>query len=354
MDEISDDTGTPLWAPGAATGVGSMPGEDALEACRTVFGELPGLPHLPELPARGPAAGMIGRACSLLVELHVDLQPSGWRLTSGAGLEERRAATTLAGDLDLLDQVAPDYAGPLKVQVTGPWTLAAQVDRPRGDRILADHGARRDLAASLAEGIGEHVAGVRRRLPGARVLVQLDEPTLPAVLAGRVPTASGFSRHRAVDVPEVAASLTTVVEACRRSGAFPLLHCCAEGTPIELASRVGVGGLSIDPRRIRDTDLDPLAAAVESGVAVFLGAVPTEEPAASGGRPYGDAEVTRSIRTFWRRLGFAADDAGARVVVTPACGLAGASPRWARRALELARRAAANLVDADGPVGGPV
>jgi len=32
-----------------------------------------------------------------------------------------------------------------------------------------------------------------------------------------------------------------------------------------------------------------------------------------------------------------------RLVVTPSCGLAGASPAWARAALVLSRKAAANL-----------
>ena len=47
-----------------ATGVGSMPGTDAREAAKTVTGSLEALPHLAELPARGPGADMIeiGRA----------------------------------------------------------------------------------------------------------------------------------------------------------------------------------------------------------------------------------------------------------------------------------------------------
>ena len=39
------------------------------------------------------------------------------------------------------------------------------------------------LRTSLADGLKAHVAGVAARLPHARVLLQLDEPSLPAVLA---------------------------------------------------------------------------------------------------------------------------------------------------------------------------
>ena len=51
-----------LLGTGLATGVGSMPGDDPREATKAIFALLPELPYLPELPGRGPAASMIGRA----------------------------------------------------------------------------------------------------------------------------------------------------------------------------------------------------------------------------------------------------------------------------------------------------
>src|SRR5439155_3884144 len=108
-----------------ATGIGSLPGEDVDAALALVFTELPDLPHLPELPARGPGADMVGRAAAALVDLHVDLQPSGWRLVPRAGQDERRAVELLERDLDALVPVAPGHDGPFKVQLAGPWTLAA-------------------------------------------------------------------------------------------------------------------------------------------------------------------------------------------------------------------------------------
>ena len=66
------------WPAGAATGVGSLPGTDVTEAAATVVGELPLLPHLPELPARGVGADMIGRTAALLVDLAVEVcRPAG-------------------------------------------------------------------------------------------------------------------------------------------------------------------------------------------------------------------------------------------------------------------------------------
>ncbi|MGW0227480.1 methionine synthase [Actinopolymorpha singaporensis] len=352
------------WRPGAATGVGSLPYDDPLEATRVVLGELPDLPHLPELPGRGPGADMIGRACALLVELGVDLQPAGWRLVAGEGLDQRRARSTLARDLDALEELTQGYAGPLKVQFTGPVTLAAAVERPRGGRVVGDSGARRDLAQSLAEGLTVHLRDLRRRVPGGSLVVQLDEPSMPAVLRGSVPTASGFSRYRPVEEHEVTDLLGGVVASIVAADAVPVVHSCAAGTPFQLLVRAGARGLSFDLKKLGQADADPLSEAVEAGVALFAGAVPAlrpEEPvrpapgaaaaadgAAAAPRPAGppgptDADVARTVQAFWRRLGFAADEVARGVVVTPACGLAGADPAWARTAMKLAREAAAHL-----------
>src|ERR1700678_1637273 len=60
------------WVPGTATGIGSMPGENPMEAARTVADELPDLPYLAELPDRGPGADVIGRTAALLVDIPVE------------------------------------------------------------------------------------------------------------------------------------------------------------------------------------------------------------------------------------------------------------------------------------------
>jgi methionine synthase II (cobalamin-independent) len=328
-----------------ASGVGSWPGTDAeeyAEAVRAVLGEVPDLPYLPELPARGAEAGMVGRTVATIGDLGFDLQPAGWRLTDASGLDHRRARSLLAQDLDQLEEQAQDFHGVLKVQLAGPWTLAATVEKPRGDKVLADHGARRELAQALAEGVTTHLADVRRRVDAEHVVVQLDEPALPAVLAGSIPTASGFGKHRAVHPPEASEMLGWVLE---RAGTEPWVHSCAPNTPWRLARGAGARGLSCDLSVLGADDLDAFAEALEEGERVALGVVPATDPETV---PTEKALTERILRLL-DVLGLDPDAVSGQLVITPACGLAGASPDWTRRATDLCRAVARNLSGVPDP-----
>jgi methionine synthase II (cobalamin-independent) len=327
----------------AATGVGSLPGTtDAAyaEAVRLVLDELPDLPHVPELPGRGVTAGMTGRALAIADGLAADLQPAGWRLNDSSGVDHRRARSLLAQDLDSVEELAQGYSGTFKTQVTGPWTLAATVEKPRGDKVLSDHGARRELAQALAEGLRGHLADLRRRITGVdRWIVQVDEPALGAVVAARVPTASGFGRHRAVDLPEASAHLEWVVEAVTAAGAEAWVHSCAPQTPWSLVAGTGVAGLSADLDMLGPADLDTFAEALEAGRTIALGIVPSTDQAAAPS----DARLVERVQRWLDMLGLDPGTAGEHLVVTPTCGLAGATPAWAASAVRLSATVARNL-----------
>ena len=183
------------WHRSAATGVGSMPGTSAEESTSIVANELSTLPHVVELPDRGVGADMVGRAVGMLVDIYGEVVPSGWRISRRPGRDTSRAKDFLAWDADAVQQ---HYAGAewVKVQVCGPWTLAAMLEVPSGHRALTDAGAVDDLADSLAEGLSAHIAEIAARVPGAGIVVQIDEPALPTVLSGSLPTASGFGMVR--------------------------------------------------------------------------------------------------------------------------------------------------------------
>ncbi|MFI5878654.1 methionine synthase [Streptomyces sp. NPDC051554] len=323
---------------GPATGVGSLPGGDAREAAKTATGAFEDFPFLPELPARGPGADMIGRTAGLLVEVYARVEPSGWRIGDRPGRDTKRAWAWLGEDLDAFEEFTQGYEGPLKVQAVGPWTLAASLELRNGESVLSDLGAGRDLAGSLAEGLRNHLADVQRRVPGAQIVLQLDEPSLMAVLRGHVRSASGYRTHRAVDRQLVEDTLREVV---RVHGNGPVVvHSCAPDVPFALLRRAGAAGVSFDFSLLTERDDDVIGEAVEAGTRLFAGVVPGTDTALSD-----PAGSVMGVRTLWRRLGLRPGFLAEAVTITPSCGLAGASPEYARHALAHCVRAARSLAD---------
>jgi methionine synthase II (cobalamin-independent) len=162
------------------------------------------------------------------------------------------------------------------------------------------------------------------------VLLQLDEPSLPGVLAGTVPTASGFSRIRTVEAPLAEDALRRVIET---AGAFSIVHCCAPRVPYGLLRAAGAKAVSVDASLIRDEDA--IGEAVEAGTGFLMGVVPGRD--ARLPRP---ERSVAPVRELWRRLGFSPRSLAASVVLTPACGLSDATPSYARGALRHCREAA--------------
>jgi methionine synthase II (cobalamin-independent) len=323
------------WTAGTATGIGSLPGTDPDEAARVVVGELPALPHLPELPARGVGAEIIGRTAGLLVDLAVEVVPSGYRVTARPGRDHRRAVDLLRRDLDAFEE-ALERAGArpdvVKVQLAGPWTLTSGIELARGHRVLTDPGALREFTESLAEGLALHVAEVAKRT-GARVVVQLDEPALPAVLAGLLPTPSKLGTIAPVHDPEARDGLATVLAA---AGDGAVVHVCAPRPPVTLLRDAGAAAVAIDATLLADAPTatwDALGEAWQAGTTLLLGLVPSTDP----GTPVSLRSLAKPALDLADRLGFPRSVLAELAVPTPTCGLAGAHPSWVRRALSLTR-----------------
>lgn len=281
------------------TAAGSLPGTDFRGALKAMSEALPDLVPLPELPARGVGSAMIGRALGLIQDLAFDLTSAGWRLTQHSDRGHRKAQAQWRQDLDDVEELLQDFDGRLKIAVAGPWTLAAAVERAGGDKILADAGARRDVAQALVEGRSELAGEISRRLPGATVVWQCDEPALPAVRGGSIRTASGLHRHWSVDLP-------AIVELLPQGD---VLHCCAEGEWLDAAARAGYRTVHVDARH---ANIDALGNWLDEGREVILGAL----DASSLQRQSTDT-IIDTARKITREVGVKG------VWLAPSCGLAG-------------------------------
>ncbi len=304
------------WHAGAATGIGSLPGSSPGEGAAMVAGELPDLPHLVELPDRGVGADLVGRTAGLLVDIWAEVVPSGWRIARRPGRDTMRAKDLMAWDLDAAQE---HYAGAdwVKVQVCGPWTLAAGLEVASGHRALTDPGAVDDLAQSLIEGLAAHLSQVSRRLPGTGVVVQIDEPSLPAVLVGNLPTASGFGTVGAVPAARAQELLTAVVESV---GDRPTVaHCCHGAAPMRLLRSCGFDALAVDLTIVGECPaaLDAIGEVVDGGGILLAGMIPSTGPVRTD-RPL--RHWAAPLLDVWNRLG-----------LPGRCGRCGCAPNWPGR-----------------------
>ncbi|CAI3801203.1 hypothetical protein [Pseudarthrobacter sp. MM222] len=318
-----------------ATALGPWPGEDPVETTRIVRGEL-GSPHLPflaELPDRGVGSDALGRTASLLVELAVDVQPYGWRIVDRPGKDLMRARSALSTDINVLADVigAEDSpAGDLKVQLRGPLSLAAGLHLHNGERALIDYGARRDIASSLAAGAGSYLQRVAAAAPGARIVVQIDEPEIASVLAGTIPTSSGYRTLRSVPGQEATDSWQLLVEALRAAGAVEIVVAVPEiEAPFDRILASGADGIAVPLRALTSRQWEQLAGAVEAGRRLWAGALDVGSPSATLPRV---ADAVETVWRPWRQLGLPASTLGA-LRVTPAEGLARHSPSSATAVL---------------------
>jgi hypothetical protein len=342
-DSVPVSEEPPSWV---ATGIGSLPGTDPAEAARLVAGELPGWPHLPELPARGAGADMIGRAMALLSEVSaefaVETAPAGWQRTTGPGRDMRRAASFFQADCEAAEQFFAGYEGPFTVPIAGPWTLAATVTDGLGERSLRDAGYVADLCQAHREAAAGLVRRFARILPGGDLVVSVDEPLLGAVHEGTLPYSSGYRRHEPVGVERLVRGLQPTLEAVRAAGARMAIHTCAAPVWPVLHS-LAPDLLSVDATLLREGDLEPLGTWLESEAGLVWGVWPTTGDARRDQAQRGAA----AIEGWLHRLGLPVAGLPGVTAVSPRCGLAGLSPAQARAAMAGSREIARRLSEAD-------
>ena len=328
------------WHVGAGTGIGSLPGTSPDESARMIAGELPELPYLAELPARGVGADAVGRTAGLLVDIFAEVVPSGWRVTRRPGRDTRRANDFMEWDLDAATE---HYAGAdwVKVQVCGPWTLAAEVELGSGNRALTDTGAVDDIAASLIQGLLDHLDVLRRRLPGTSFVVQVDEPLLPQVIGGTLSTPSGFGTVRSTDAGRVGAVLKRVTDALARRPT--IARCDSPSAPLLLLRASGFDAVSVDFSGIGVSAArlvsDRRAAGSRSGPARRRGFGGT----AGWGLTGRCAAGRRRCSTCSTRLGSRGKRCRHMLSRHRSAGLADADDEWALTAMKTALRAVAGV-----------
>lgn len=304
-----------------AAAPGVLPGTDYQLWTARLAAEL-NPPHpapLVELPARGHHATALGRGVAQLTELYAELTSYGWRLVQRPGADDHRATRLLAADVDTLADVHGERAessgeppGPLRVEVLGPISLAAQLHLPSGEKALIDHGARRDLADSLADGLRRHMSHLRRAVPGGIIDITVLEPDYSRVLQGEVPTASGYRRIRSLEREELRDLLGRVLRSLSQSAADTVT--LDFGSPVsaeqvedfQSSGSASVDGFAFPTRAASTGDWERAAELAEEGAQLHASLLHPREAAGDDAVLPQVRELAARIAEPWRRLGMPA------------------------------------------------
>jgi hypothetical protein len=158
-------------------------------------------------------------------------------------------------------------------------------------------------------------------------VLQIDEPLLADVIAGRIATQSTWTTYAAVDSAMVTALLATIRDA--HSGEA-LVHCCAPHPPFAAIAAAGFS-LSFDVAAVGKAAIEPVGEQIDSGRRVFLGVA--ADTAAAAARRLGSA------------VGWQGAEWAQRIVLTPPCDLIDMPLSQARDTMERLAAAAVAIAE---------
>jgi methionine synthase II (cobalamin-independent) len=248
-------------------------------------------------------------------------------LDPGAPLGDPDCAGEAFAGFQAFLRSAEGRTAPVKLQVTGPVTFA---------RALHAGGAPAELALAVAGRAVRHraaamVAAASERLPGADLVVFVDEPAL----VGLTQPESPFTTDESID--QVSAVLAGLE---RRT--VTGLHCCGRADWRALLA-TGPQILSLPVAAAADLLPADAGAFLERGGWIAWGVVPTDGP-----RSLTPDRLWRRLCARWCDLVAGGCDPWrlrTQALVTPACGLAHHSEAQAGEVLDQARAVADRLRD---------
>lgn len=260
-------------------GLGPLPGKNLFEALDIIGSETGEMPHLPILADRGLGYDDVAVTAALIDHVTIDRGPRSWVLTDRPRSATFQLRDRTDRDLDVAEALWTQIAR-VKIQALGPFSLAASLELRSGHRALTDAGAVRDLQEALIDGLRSRLTEVRRRFSIDEVIVQLDEPWLASIAAGRVPGTTDFDTIPAVHPVDLNNQLGAVVGALNtevllnQTGFAPLWQvapcqllvdtACVAGTAqldgLGSALSRGRVGLGVPPQQVAD---DPRGVAIQ-------------------------------------------------------------------------------------------
>jgi hypothetical protein len=336
-----------FWPGGAATGIGSLPFVDPLEALALVTTHLPDIPHWPQLPRRTRREHFVFQFLQPLVRFALlvhradrwvfdaDSETAAEALTRFYSVclpaEEGdeaclqvfvpppEAAAGFHAFLNRADGAVWPKSRFAKGQIAGPLTVGLELKDARG-RPAYYHGDLRDvLVRTLALNARCQAAAFSER--GFTPIVFVDDPAVRAF---------GSRLHLGLGREPILEDLNAIFAAIRSGGGIAGLHSC-EAADWGLVLETGVRILSLDAFRFGASLIpyvDSLRKFLENGGVIAWGIVPTLDD------PFVESadSLLQRLNRLWAELfanGPEMDLVLRQSMVTPACGAGLLTPEQA-------------------------
>ena len=338
--------------PFLATGIGSMPYEDAERAVELSLRHFTEAPFWPQLQKLGLNEQMAPQYSEGIPRVRVDRERK--RLvcdTSGdysgdlSGFYEQYLLAMDpeggTGDCGAL-AISPAFARGLhvfeehlrrmegrlpfvKVQTTGPCTFALSIP-DQTDRAIFFHHEFRDVAVKAMA--MKCRWQIQKFQPFARkVICFLDEPVLSAY---------GSSAYVGVSREDVIAALSEVIQAVHSEGAIAGVHCCGN-TEWSILAEAGVDMINFDAFEFGETIAmypDAIRAHLERGGMLAWGVVPTSEAIREQTVESLAAHLEEMMENLARK-GISKELILESAAVTPSCGTGTMAPCDAEKVFEV-------------------
>lgn len=306
----------------STTGIGSLPHQDPVEACRVVL-ESVDIPFWPQLPHRSFLELMVPQYTEgfplvkikngdILVENRDEQKLMAFHeaIASSSGFPiSREYAAGLYTFIDILKQDNRKL-GMIKGHVTGPLTFTLSITDDQKRPMFFDEEFR-ELSLELLKGKVSWQVEMLRDY-AEEVLIFIDEPILSAL---------GASTYIGVDTAEASRLLRELVKHIKDSGAIAGIHCCGKADwPLVLSSEPDV--LSFDAYFFWDTlglYPDEFMEFVNNDGIIAWGVVPTTEAIREVTPQLLRDQLGRGLSSL-ERLGIPADRLRRQSLLTPSCG----------------------------------
>jgi hypothetical protein len=325
-----------------ATGIGSLPHRDVLEACRLMLCAFPDAPVWPQLPRRSFLENFYAQYSEGLAGIRIDSEAERIWFDKGALDEELEAFYQAVIDRDLAyfamteEHAAglAEFLGPLagelqrativKGQVTGPVSFGLTVTDQDGRASLYDETLEQVIVKGLGLKAAWQVDALRKAAPGKPVMMFLDEPYLVSVGSALV----SVPRERVMrDMEECLQLIDADVTA---------MHCCGN-TDWSIVFSSGVDIVSFDASSEMEGFIAyhaDIGGHLASGGSIAWGIVPNDERVLTTNAGSLAREIESALDALEKR-GVNRELLMRRSMITPCCGLGNATVEIAEKALAM-------------------